>query len=239
MYFVCLCRCTQLLTSVCRTRLSSCIAIDIILLLVASFVFAQPLKDGEPISNEWKSCGPILADRVNRVCEARGGHITHTNANSRSHTRARRGIVQECCQQKCADEDIVFYCVNSELDATSATPKTTSTDVHGQQSATTMRPTGSGCRTFTTLTRPTLAASAGAIEARTLRSSVRAQKGNNNQHLQQKVTIQFLQYPSTTNRYENVRKINSLTLTDLVMESRAGTVPPMWVFYPRKSRLVR
>lgn len=75
-----------------------------------------------------KSCGPDLVERVAQICQSRGGHMTHTSP--RLHRRVRRGIVNECCVNKCADHHIYPYCSNdgglksSETDAVSSSIET-------------------------------------------------------------------------------------------------------------------
>lgn len=56
-----------------------------------------------------KSCGRDLVERVDRICRSRGGHMTYTRAH-----RFRRGIVDECCMNKCADHHIHAYCSNNK-----------------------------------------------------------------------------------------------------------------------------
>lgn len=56
-----------------------------------------------------KSCGRELVARVERICQSRGGHMTYTQAR-----RVRRGIVNECCMNKCADHHLYAYCSNDK-----------------------------------------------------------------------------------------------------------------------------
>lgn len=65
----------------------------------------QPLKMRE--MHERKSCGHELVERVGRICNSRGGLKSYP-----VHGRVRRGIVNECCANKCADHHIYAYCSN-------------------------------------------------------------------------------------------------------------------------------
>lgn len=56
-----------------------------------------------------KSCGRDLVERVERICQSRGGLLTYTKAR-----RMKRGIVDECCSKKCADHHIYAYCSNNK-----------------------------------------------------------------------------------------------------------------------------
>lgn len=65
----------------------------------------QPIKNKE--FHERKSCGHELVERVGRICTSRGGLKSYP-----VHERVRRGIVNECCANKCADHHIYAYCSN-------------------------------------------------------------------------------------------------------------------------------
>lgn len=65
----------------------------------------QPLKIRD--FYERKSCGHELVERVGRICNSRGGLKSYP-----VHERVRRGIVNECCANKCADHHIYAYCSN-------------------------------------------------------------------------------------------------------------------------------
>lgn len=65
----------------------------------------QPLKIRD--FYERKSCGHELVERVGRICDSRGGLKSYP-----VHERVRRGIVNECCEKKCADHHIYAYCSN-------------------------------------------------------------------------------------------------------------------------------
>lgn len=85
-------------------------------MVATSLVFAQPLHDDvddqlNPF--ERRSCGGKLAERVNEICQERGGHKTYTNIDIIPHIRVRRNIANECCVNKCLDEYIAqSYCNN-------------------------------------------------------------------------------------------------------------------------------
>lgn len=70
-------------------------------------MWALPAKPHAPYVR--KSCGRDLVERVDRICRSRGGIMTYTRAR-----RSRRGIVNECCMNKCADHHIYAYCSNKE-----------------------------------------------------------------------------------------------------------------------------
>lgn len=61
-----------------------------------------------------KTCGRDLVERVDRICSSRGGVMTYTKAR-----RVRRGIVNECCMNKCADHHIYAYCSNDKSESDS------------------------------------------------------------------------------------------------------------------------
>ncbi|XP_055303455.1 uncharacterized protein LOC129569076 [Sitodiplosis mosellana] len=75
-------------------------------------MWAQPVKVNGSEDGGFgmrKSCGRELVARVDRICQSRGGHMTYTRAR-----RVRRGIVNECCMNKCADHHIYAYCSNDK-----------------------------------------------------------------------------------------------------------------------------
>lgn len=67
----------------------------------------QPLKVRDYY--ERRSCGHELVERVGRICNTRGGLKSYP-----VHGRVRRGIVNECCERKCADHHIYSYCSNGD-----------------------------------------------------------------------------------------------------------------------------
>ncbi|XP_055712155.1 insulin-like growth factor II isoform X2 [Phlebotomus papatasi] len=48
-----------------------------------------------------KSCGSDLADRIATVCNGEYNELYWSDSDS--HTRVRRGIVDECCKNRCSD----------------------------------------------------------------------------------------------------------------------------------------
>lgn len=84
-----------------------------VLFIVIQSMWAQPVK-ARPGNTIRKSCGRDLVERVDRICQSRGGHMTYTKAR-----RVRRGIVNECCTNKCADHHIYAYCSNGKQDGQS------------------------------------------------------------------------------------------------------------------------
>lgn len=80
-----------------------------VLFIVMPSLWAQPMKK-IPIGGLRKSCGRDLVARVERICQSRGGHMTYTSHRAR---RIRRGIVEECCANKCSDHHIYAYCSKS------------------------------------------------------------------------------------------------------------------------------
>lgn len=54
-----------------------------------------------------RSCGRELWQRVNELCQTRGGAYGYTLPRRR---RARRGIVNECCERECSDYHLINYC---------------------------------------------------------------------------------------------------------------------------------
>lgn len=85
----------------------------LVLVIVMPSLWAQPMKK-IPIGGPRKSCGRDLVARVDRICQSRGGHMTYTRAR-----RVRRGIVEECCANKCSDHHIYAYCSKSSDSDTS------------------------------------------------------------------------------------------------------------------------
>lgn len=49
-----------------------------------------------------KSCGRELNNRIQRICGS--------NYNGMEHTRVKRGIVNECCQNICLDSFVELFC---------------------------------------------------------------------------------------------------------------------------------
>lgn len=76
------------------------------LVFVIPSLWAQPYKPFETVLR--KSCGRDLVERIDQICQSRGGHMTITKAR-----RSRRGIVNECCMKKCSDQHIYPYCSNN------------------------------------------------------------------------------------------------------------------------------
>lgn len=71
--------------------------------------------NGAPLNQKMsarKSCGLALVERVHQICESRGGHLTYTSHRVKRHVR--RGIVNECCANKCADYQLYAYCSFNE-----------------------------------------------------------------------------------------------------------------------------
>lgn len=79
--------------------------IVLVLFVVIPLMVAQPVK----IRIVRRTCGRDLVDRVNRICEDRGGHMTYTRVR-----RVRRGIVDECCMNICPDYHLYAYCSNDK-----------------------------------------------------------------------------------------------------------------------------
>lgn len=80
----------------------------VVLFIVMPSLWAQPMKK-IPIGGPRKSCGRDLVARVDRICQSRGGHMTYTGRAR----RVKRGIVEECCANKCSDHHIYAYCSKS------------------------------------------------------------------------------------------------------------------------------
>lgn len=78
-----------------------------VLFVVIPSMWTLPTKPFATLAR--KSCGRDLVERVDRICRSRGGHMTYTRAH-----RIRRGIVDECCMNKCADHHIFAYCSNNK-----------------------------------------------------------------------------------------------------------------------------
>lgn len=87
--------------------MTKCVLIMFVLFVVLPSLWALPTK--HLASHARKSCGRDLVERVDRICRSRGGHMTYTRAH-----RIRRGIVDECCMNKCADHHIYAYCSNNK-----------------------------------------------------------------------------------------------------------------------------
>lgn len=90
--------------------MTKCVLIIFVLFMVMPSMWAQPTKSFA--SHVRKSCGRDLVERVERICRNRGGHMTYTRAH-----RIRRGIVDECCMNKCADHHIYAYCSNNKANS--------------------------------------------------------------------------------------------------------------------------
>lgn len=89
----------------------------LVLYVVMPSICGQPVKKN-PIGAARKSCGRDLVVRVDRICQSRGGLRTYTRAR-----RVRRGIVEECCANKCSDYHIYAYCSKShESDSSYESP---------------------------------------------------------------------------------------------------------------------
>lgn len=73
-----------------------------------------------------KSCGRALVERLDRICLIRGGYLSHLDRFP--HKRVRRGIVHECCLNKCADTHMYAYCSNTKPKS-SESEKNTSVEV--------------------------------------------------------------------------------------------------------------
>lgn len=67
-----------------------------------------------------KTCGPVLSDRVSRICLPRGGYQRHWN-----HSRSKRSIVRECCWNVCPDSNILLYCSSENVEFTADSSSTT------------------------------------------------------------------------------------------------------------------
>lgn len=80
-----------------------------VLLIVITSTLAQPIKAKK--SSLRKSCGRVLVERLDSICKSRGGYLTHIN-RAFPQKRVRRGIVDECCLNKCADHHMYAYCSN-------------------------------------------------------------------------------------------------------------------------------
>ncbi|XP_031625439.1 uncharacterized protein LOC116342088 [Contarinia nasturtii] len=93
----------------------------IVLFSVITSLWAQPVKVKDGISGFGlrKTCGRDLVARVDRICQSRGGHMTYTDTSRRSR-RIRRGIVAECCTNKCADHHLYAYCSNDKYNTKSS-----------------------------------------------------------------------------------------------------------------------
>lgn len=83
------------------------IVIAALVCLIIPSALSQPV-------NVRRSCGTDLVERVERICQSRGGHMTYTQGR-----RFRRGIVSECCKYQCADHHLYAYCSNGKQDSES------------------------------------------------------------------------------------------------------------------------
>lgn len=83
----------------------------VLFIVIPSICWAQPTRlNGGSLPTLRKSCGHELVARVDRICQSRGGHMTYTRAQ-----RIRRGIVTECCTNKCADHHLIAYCTDNKV----------------------------------------------------------------------------------------------------------------------------
>lgn len=89
------------------SSITKCVQMTMIVLLCCTPVWMQPVRVKE--FHERKSCGHELVERVGRICTSRGGLKSYP-----VHGRVRRGIVNECCANKCADHHIYAYCSNGD-----------------------------------------------------------------------------------------------------------------------------
>lgn len=78
-----------------------------------------------------KSCGRELWQRVNEICQSRGGAYGYTFRRQR---RVRRGIVNECCERECSDQDVITYCSNTNVSEPSESNKSTAANERSRQS---------------------------------------------------------------------------------------------------------
>lgn len=100
-----------------------CVKILVLSFVISSMCWAQPTKVNVGIGNGngdgslavRKSCGRELVTRVDRVCQNRGGHMSYTR-----NRRVRRGIVNECCMNKCADYHLYAYCSGDQQERKSS-----------------------------------------------------------------------------------------------------------------------
>lgn len=100
-----------------------CAKILVLSFVISSMCWAQPTKVNVGIGNSngdgllpvRKSCGRELVRRVDRVCQNRGGHMSYTR-----NRRVRRGIVNECCMNECADYHLYAYCSNDQQEMKSS-----------------------------------------------------------------------------------------------------------------------
>ncbi|GAB0100046.1 hypothetical protein DMENIID0001_160110 [Sergentomyia squamirostris] len=62
-----------------------------------------------------KSCGSDLADRIASVCNGEYNELYFTDTVS--HSRIRRGIVDDCCKRRCSDTQLRnYYCQTRDPD---------------------------------------------------------------------------------------------------------------------------
>lgn len=92
---------------ICSLCMKQWVLLGFIIFMVIPSLCALPTRTHA--SHARKSCGRDLVERVDRICRSRGGHMTYTRAH-----RFRRGIVDECCMNKCADHHIFAYCSNEQ-----------------------------------------------------------------------------------------------------------------------------
>lgn len=83
----------------------------LMLIIVIPSILALPART----RHVRRTCGRDLVDRVNRICERRGGHMTYTQVH-----RVKRGIVDECCMNVCLDHHLYAYCSNDKHESESS-----------------------------------------------------------------------------------------------------------------------
>lgn len=78
--------------------------VAVLIVLSSSNVNARALR---------RSCGKYLADRISDLCKVRGGYnqLSSTDRIHQPHSRAKRGVVEECCKQSCTDTTLIQYCM--------------------------------------------------------------------------------------------------------------------------------
>lgn len=102
------------------------------MLVIVASLQAKPLARHNRMGRR-RSCGRDLWQRVNELCQTRGGSYGYTLPRRR---RVRRGIVNECCESECSDYHLISYCSSrhetvaneSELPADAAVKSTRDTD---------------------------------------------------------------------------------------------------------------
>lgn len=208
--------------------------VAIVLLLATSLVFSHPINDENLNSFQRRTCGPTLANRINRVCELRGGHNTRTSADITLHSRVRRGITDECCHNICTDDHIISYCIISTIDETIVKKKSSSSSVISISSV------------LSPIVSPTIKASTSTV------SSINGVNEKNSYSLVGTNLFWRNQYTTSApdwlrsedlvkSKFENVDSITSLTLNKLLSSGSVGTVPPEFkvkVLLPPVTRII-